>query len=267
MPARTSSPWRMPSVSGSPTGRTPQDRSRVPQHRSGVTARSVPPTESVPDQRPVCASRWVSKTTLPLLRMYWRGSAIAGTWPSQVTSMATECSVGSTTTRRRRRGSRTSTRNGPTERSPRSTQWRRGADDVLGSAVAHVDERVDDAQVRVLPVAEDGEPLARGRVHVEVVPVVEVAVARRRVRDEFRRLMDRVVVREEESVMPVRSAAGAAAAAAAGHRARRTRPPAGSAARPVVAKTGKSRSAPTCPSGQAAGASASAIGRRSSKTA
>ena len=112
----------MPSVSGSPTGRTPQERSRVPQQRSGVTAMSAPSIDSVPDQHPVWASRWVSKTTLPLLRMYWRGSAMAGMWPSQVTSMATLCSVGSTTTRRRRRGSSTSIRKGPTERSPRSAR-------------------------------------------------------------------------------------------------------------------------------------------------
>ena len=44
-------------------------------------------------------------------------------------------------------------------------------------------------------------------------------------------------------------------------------PPAGSAARPVVAKTGNNRRAPTWPSGQLAGASASAMGRRSSKMA
>ena len=81
---------------------------------------SVPPTDSVPVQHPVWASRWVSKTTLPLLRMYCRGSAMAGMWPSQVTSMATLCSLGSTTTRRRRSGSSTSIRKGPTERSPRS---------------------------------------------------------------------------------------------------------------------------------------------------
>ncbi len=110
----------MPSVSGSPTGRTPQDRSRVPQQWSGVTATSFPPTDSVPLQHPVWARRWVSKTTLPLLRMYCRGSAMAGMCPSQVTSMATLCSLGSTTTRKRRRGSSTSMRKGPTERSLRS---------------------------------------------------------------------------------------------------------------------------------------------------
>ena len=91
-----------------------------PPTTPGVTSISVPPTVSAPDQRPVWASRWVSKTTLPLLRMYWRGSATAGMWPSQMTSMATLCSVGWTTTRRRRKGSSTSIRKGPTERSPRS---------------------------------------------------------------------------------------------------------------------------------------------------
>ena len=43
-----------------------------------------------------------------------------GMCPSHVTSMATSCSVGSTTTRRRRSGSSTSMWNGPTERSARS---------------------------------------------------------------------------------------------------------------------------------------------------
>jgi hypothetical protein len=41
----------------------------------------------------------------------------------------------------------------------------------------------------------------------------------------------------------------------------------GSAALPVVEKTGSRRRAPTWPSGQVAGASAAAMGRRSSKTA
>jgi hypothetical protein len=41
----------------------------------------------------------------------------------------------------------------------------------------------------------------------------------------------------------------------------------GSRARPVVAKTGKTRRAPRWPSGHVAGALASAMGRRSSKTA
>ena len=108
--------------------------------------------------------------------------------------MATLCSVGSTTTRRRRRGSSTSTRNGPTERSPRSTSGAEAAHHVLGAAVAHVDERVDHAEVRVLAVAEDGEPVTRARVHVEVVAVVEVAVARGGVGDELGRLVDGVVV-------------------------------------------------------------------------
>ena len=115
----------MPSLSRSPTGRMPQERSRTPRQVSGLTAISVPPTESVPVQRPVWASRWVSKTTLPRLRRYWRGSAMAGVCRSHVTSIATLCSVGSTTTRRRRSGSSTSMRNGPTESSARSVK---GAD-------------------------------------------------------------------------------------------------------------------------------------------
>ena len=73
-------------------------------------------------------------------------------------------------------------------------QRRRGTHDVLGAAVAHVDEGVDHAEVRVLAVAEDGEPVTRARVHVEVVAVVEVAVARGGVGDELGRLVDGVVV-------------------------------------------------------------------------
>ena len=147
---------------------------------------------------PVWASRCVSKTTLPLERRYWRGSSTAGMWPSQVTSMATRSSVGSTITRSLRSGSSTSMRKGPTEMSPRSRSGRRGAHDVLGVPEPHVDERVDDAEVRVLAHPEDGEPVVVARVHVEVVAVVEVAITGGRVRDELGRLVDRVVVHRAE---------------------------------------------------------------------
>jgi hypothetical protein len=67
----------------------------------------------------------VSNSTRPWLRRNWRGSATTGPCPSHVTSIATECSVGSTITRSRRNGSTTSTRNGPTAPSMRSVS---GAD-------------------------------------------------------------------------------------------------------------------------------------------
>ena len=121
MPAITLVSWRMPSGWGSPTGRIPQERSRLPPQVSGVTAMSSPPTVSVPSQRPFWAKRWVSNTTDPRLRMYWRGSSNAGCEPVQVRSMATSASLGSTTTRSFRSGSMISIRNGPTEMSIRST--------------------------------------------------------------------------------------------------------------------------------------------------
>jgi hypothetical protein len=66
--------------------------------------------------------------------------------------------------------------------------------DVLRVAPPHVDERVDHAQVRVLAEPEDGGPLSAGRVHVEVVAVVEIAIAGPRMRDQFRCLMNRKIV-------------------------------------------------------------------------
>ncbi len=77
-------------------------------------------------------------------------------------------------------------------------QGRRGPHDVLGASEPHVDERVDDAEVRVLPQPEDGEPVVVARVHVEVVAVVEVAITCRWVRNELGRLVDRVVVPRAE---------------------------------------------------------------------
>ena len=73
-------------------------------------------------------------------------------------------------------------------------QRRRRPHDVLRVAQPHVDERVDHAQVRVLAEPEDGGPFGAGRVHVEVVAVVEVAIAGPRMCDELRRLMNGKVV-------------------------------------------------------------------------
>ena len=124
MPPSCPSPWRIPGCSASPTGRTPQERSRVPHHRSGVMSKCSPPTSSVPDQNPVCAKRIVSNSTRPYLRMYWRGSRNASIAPSQIRSQAMPCSVGSRIRRTFFSPSITSTRNGPTLVSMRSPSSR-----------------------------------------------------------------------------------------------------------------------------------------------
>src|SRR5947207_2719618 len=92
MPPSCPSPWRIPGCSASPTGRTPQERSSVPHHRSGVMSKCSLPTSSVPDQNPVCAKRIVSNSTRPYLRMCWRGSRNASIAPSHVRSQAMPCS-------------------------------------------------------------------------------------------------------------------------------------------------------------------------------
>ncbi len=70
----------------------------------------------------------------------------------------------------------------------------RRSHDVLRPAEPHVDERVDHAQVRVLAEPENGGPLGADRVHVEVVAVVEIAIAGPRMCDELRRLMNGKIV-------------------------------------------------------------------------
>ena len=157
--------------------------------------------------------------------------------------MATLCSVGSTIDPQPAQRLEHLDPEGPDGEVAPVGQRRRGAHDVLRAAVAHVDERVDHAEVRVLAVAEDGEPVTRARVHVEVVAVVEIAVARGGVRDELGRLVDGVVVpggeascrRAQQHAQPLPQPP----ATGAPHM-----PPAGSAARPVVAKTGSRRRAP-----------------------
>ena len=92
--------------------------------RSGVTAQVFVPTQSVPDQQPVCAKRLVLNSTRPCLRMNWRGSSQAGIAPCQVRSAAIPNCVGSSTKRTRSSGFWTSTRNGPTVVSMRSPSSR-----------------------------------------------------------------------------------------------------------------------------------------------
>ena len=106
--------------------------------------------------------------------------SMAGMWPSQVTSMATRVLGGLDHHAEPAQGLEHLDAERPDGEVAAVGQRRRGAHDVLRAAVADVDERVDHAEVRVLAVAEDGEPVTRARVHVEVVAVVEVAVARRR---------------------------------------------------------------------------------------
>src|SRR5262249_23633851 len=59
-------------------------------------------------------------------------------------------------------------------------------------------ERVGDPEVRVLPLPDDEEQLVRARVAVEVVAVVEVAIAGGRLPDRHRHLVDREVVSGRE---------------------------------------------------------------------
>ena len=152
MPASTSWPLRMPSASGSPTGRTPQERSRVPQHRSGETDSSVSPTERRPRPHAGLGQPLGVEDDLALGPQVLAGLRDGRDGPSQVTSMATGSSVGSATTRSLRRGSRTSTVNGPTEARPgRPAGPRTGR--VLAVAPPDVDEGVDHAQVGVLAEA------------------------------------------------------------------------------------------------------------------
>jgi crotonobetainyl-CoA:carnitine CoA-transferase CaiB-like acyl-CoA transferase len=70
----------------------------------------------------------------------------------------------------------------------------------------HHRERVGHAQVRVLAHARDQHQLVAAAVQVEVVAVVEVAIARRHVADRLRDLMHRIVVegREHERTLPER---------------------------------------------------------------
>ena len=55
----------MPGCSGSPTGRTPHERSRAPFQRSGVTSKLRPAAVIVPSHVPTCAYRVTSWMTRP----------------------------------------------------------------------------------------------------------------------------------------------------------------------------------------------------------
>ena len=65
---------------------------------------------------------------------------------------------------------------------------------MLPVAVPDINEGVGHPEVRVLPQSEHGEELVRRSVKVEVVAVVEVTIAGRRVGDQIAGLVDGVVV-------------------------------------------------------------------------
>ena len=108
MPSNGGSDGR-PAGSASPTGRTPQERSRVPTQVSGSTAMSSPSTDRVPLQVPTWANRWASSVTRLPARITCGCSWTTSKDPSQVRSQAMP-SVSSSTSRSRRNGSITSIR-------------------------------------------------------------------------------------------------------------------------------------------------------------
>ena len=188
----------------------------MPQQRSGVTARSLPPTESRPDQVPGLGQALGVEDHLAL-----GAQVLAGLLDGGDVALPGDVHVGVVLGRLDDHPQLAQRLDDlDAERPDRDVapvdQRRRRAHDVLGAAQAHVEEGVDHAEVRVLAEAEDGEPVVVARVHVEVVAVVEVAVAGGGVRNELGRLVDRVVVARGEGHARA-SAAGAAAAAAAGH--------------------------------------------------
>ena len=74
-----------------------------------------------------------------------------------------------------------------------------GTDDVMHAVVDHGDEGVGHPQVRVLAHADDGEEVVGAGVQVEVVAVVEVAVARPDMAHDVGDLVDGEVVEGRET--------------------------------------------------------------------
>ena len=176
MPSNGGSDGR-PAGSASPTGRIPQDRSRVPTQRSGDTAISSPSISRVPDQVPTWANRCASRVTRLPARITCGCSWSTSKDPSQVRSRPIP-SVSSRVIR---------------IFSQRVDDLEPVAVDVLvqtvvvdrvtevdgGLLVPSPDEHegVLGAEVGVVADAGDQEDLAAAVVGVEVGPVVEVAVA------------------------------------------------------------------------------------------
>jgi hypothetical protein len=130
--------------------------------------------------------------------MYWRGSSNAGIAPFQVRSQAMPCSLGSSTKRTDVSGFTTSTRNGPTLVSMRSPSTPRRAHHAMAPAARDARERVLHREIRVLAEAHHHEQLAGGAVQVEVVAIVEVAIAGADVADRVGDLVNRIVVPRRE---------------------------------------------------------------------
>ena len=113
--------------------------------------------------------------------------------------------MGSRTKRILRSGSTTSTRSGPVVEVHAVVEHPTGAHDPVLLAPAHHGERVLGAEVRVQAEAEHQEQVARAVVGVEVVAVVEVAIAGPDVADGLGHLVDREVVAGREHEVPLRS--------------------------------------------------------------
>ena len=98
-----------PAGSGSPIGRMPQDRSRLPIHTAGSTVISSPSMAMTPLQEPNWANRCASSVTRLPARSTCRCSWTTSNRPSQVRSAAMP-SVSSRTIRSLCSGSMTSMR-------------------------------------------------------------------------------------------------------------------------------------------------------------
>ena len=179
----------------------PHDRSRPPHHvaRRHVEA-SSPPTGACRDQNPVWANRDVSvviRAASPV--------DVAGLEERPGSPASTDVELDVAVARRRRaaagacRPSSTSTAIGPTVVSIRSlAELARGPHDVLAVAMRGGGEGVGDAEVRVLPEPGGDEQLAARSEQVEVVAVVEVAIAGADDEHRLGDLVDRVVVERRE---------------------------------------------------------------------
>ena len=184
-------PGGCPGGSVSPTGRTPHERSRVPHQRSGVTAMRSPPTSSAaaPAARLREAQRVEQHAAVladVLARLLERRDrALPGQVAGEPVLVRLEHEAQlPERLRAPRRG--TARRSCPCGRRARATRAPRG-----GAAAPHARERVLHAEVRVLAQPHHHEQLVARAVQVEVVAVVEVAIAGADVADRLGDLVDR----------------------------------------------------------------------------
>ena len=200
-------PAWMPGGSASPTGRTPQERSRVPHQRSGVTSKRSSPTRSQPCQQPVCASRLVSKKTRPWRRMNCAFSSTAGIAPCHSRSQAMPCSFSSSAEAQALQRLEHLDLEGTDRGVHAVAELPRRAHHAVAVAALHAGEGVLGGQVRVLAQPHHHEQLVGRGVQVEVVAVVEVAVAGGDVANRLAGLVDREVVpgREHGGLLAARA--------------------------------------------------------------